>query len=207
MNPNSNLTVLIVVALTIGYIIKYTFNHSKINKSIDLEDKKLFFGINSRRDLYNLTDSEFEEWCGRLLRRLGYKNVYVTQRVADGGKDITCEKDGEKYYVECKKFMYKELKDYLEKNGGKKIPSSQLVGREIMQKLIGAMIADRVDNGIVITTSEFSSSAIEYVNKLPNSFSIEMIDGKKLYELYENVIYYEALDYPKKVLDVKNSRF
>jgi len=184
-------SIFLIISIAIGNIAYYTYRYFRLNTLSKNQINKLLYGVHSRRDLYNLTPSEFEDWCSFLLRRLGYRNVIVTPSTSDGGKDIVCQKDGEIYYVECKKYLFKELAEHLEKNGHSGELNPQLVGREVLQKFVGAMVGDRVYNGLVITTSDFHDNALEYVSTLPERYKIELIDGKKLCELYEDVIDYE----------------
>ncbi len=52
------------------------------------------------------------------------------------------------------------------------------IGRPEIQKFVGALHGQRAKKGIFITTSSFSQSAIDYVNKIENK--IILIDGEKL---------------------------
>lgn len=45
---------------------------------------------------------DFEYWCADLLRQVGYQNVEVTRGSGDQGVDITAEKGGVHYAVQCK---------------------------------------------------------------------------------------------------------
>ncbi len=47
---------------------------------------------------------EFEAWCAGVLRKLGFQNVYMTATTGDQGVDITAEKDGTKYAIQCKRY-------------------------------------------------------------------------------------------------------
>ncbi|HII78848.1 MAG TPA: restriction endonuclease, partial [Methanosarcina sp.] len=63
--------------------------------------------MNQELMLENLNGFEFEELVADIFRKKGFKNVIVTQRTNDGGKDITMDEvtySGEviKVVVECK---------------------------------------------------------------------------------------------------------
>ena len=47
---------------------------------------------------------DFEYWTAGLLRDCGYSDVTVTQASGDQGVDVTAEKDGIRYAVQCKRY-------------------------------------------------------------------------------------------------------
>jgi restriction system protein len=60
------------------------------------------------------------------------------------------------------------------------------VGRPVTQKLAGAMLADGVKKGLIITTATFSDEARKYVKKLPKEYEIQLMDGDELMQkLYQ----------------------
>ncbi|MFY7741542.1 MAG: restriction endonuclease [Flavobacterium sp.] len=56
------------------------------------------------------------------------------------------------------------------------------VGREEIQKFVGALAVAQSNKGVFITTSYYSKGAIDYVNSLNGSTTIVLIDGEKLAE-------------------------
>jgi len=115
----------------------------------------------------------FELYCSRLLPLMGFENIEVTPLVADGGKDIIATKNDEKYYIECKLWDWNIENHY--------------VDRPVVQKLVGAMVKDRVKKGMIITTTNFSNGAIEYANGLPEDIQVQLYDGDKLVFLLEEL--------------------
>lgn len=104
---------------------------------IDLE-KKL-----EKNKIRTLSPIAFEEYMANLFKAYGYE-VEQTPPTNDGGKDLILQYDNAKYYVECKHF------------------TEGSVGREIIQKLVGAGIVDGDVYGfIVATTSCFNDNAIK----------------------------------------------
>lgn len=94
-----------------------------------------------------LSPIAFEEYMANLFRECGYE-VIQTPPTNDGGKDLILQYDGKKYYVECKHF------------------TEGAVGREIIQKLVGAGIVDGdVDGFVVATTSYYNDNAIACMEK------------------------------------------
>lgn len=125
---------------------------------LGLDDKLTDEGLNA-----------FEVWCSELLKMMGYQNVIVTDAVADGGKDIIAEKNGVEYYVECKLWN-----------------DHNLIGRPVIQKLVGACYHDKITKGIVITSSSFTEEAKAYAKTLPKGIEIQLIDGDELVKILHN---------------------
>jgi restriction system protein len=55
-----------------------------------------------------------------------------------------------------------------------------VVGRPEIQKFVGALMGKRARKGIFITTSNFTSDAVNYVSNI--DFKVVLIDGKRLAE-------------------------
>ena len=131
--------------------------------------------MNQRFILDNLNGFEFEELVADIFRKKGFKNVVVTPRTNDGGKDITMDEvtsSGEviKVVVECKHH----------KTG---------IGRPVVQKLhsaISTLEYSGKKKGYIVSSSIFTESAVDYVeivNKQSDNLILELIDGKKLKEI------------------------
>lgn len=110
-------------------------------------------------NLLTYDDYGFEKWVERYFLAKGFR-TYHMPKGSDGGKDIILWDDAnDKYYVEVKRY-----------NG------ENTVGRPILQKLYGAMVADGVEYGYVVTTSTFTKEAVEWAKGV----NIQLIDGKEL---------------------------
>lgn len=131
--------------------------------------------MNQELILENINGFEFEELVADIFRKKGFKNVVVTQRTNDGGKDIIMDEvspSGEiiKAVVECKHH----------KTG---------IGRPVVQKLHSAVSTLEYSGkkkGYIVSSSTFTDTAVEYVekvNKQSNNLVLELIDGKKLKEI------------------------
>lgn len=94
------------------------------------------------QELYRLSASEFEITMAEIYHKLGY-HVFRTPSTHDGGKDIILTDKtllGDFiYYVECKKFS-----------------PNTAVGVSVVRRLHGVIMNDRVNGGIIATTSYFS---------------------------------------------------
>ncbi len=110
------------------------------------------------RWLQSMRPAEFEDYTAHLFTKLGYK-VEVTGASHDGGIDVIAEKDGRKHYIQCKKFITREVP----------------VGA--VRDFYGAM-ADKGASakGIFITTNKFTLDAERFAEDKP----IELVDGFKL---------------------------
>jgi hypothetical protein len=115
-------------------------------------------------ELRMLTPYQFEKAVKQLLENLGYRNVAVTGRPADGGVDLVCEdKEGKKVVVQCKRWINK-------------------VGAEEIRSFIGAITISGANKGIFITTSSLTKEAKIQVSKFryKGKISIEIYDSAKL---------------------------
>ncbi|MFD4706100.1 restriction endonuclease [Gottfriedia sp. NPDC058432] len=100
---------------------------------------------------------DFEYYVAAFLQITRDFKTQVTQASKDGGKDIIAYDGKEKIYIEVKHWQGK-------------------VGRPAIQKLEGAMSADRIKRGYFITSSGFTKDALAYANKT----NITLIDGNEL---------------------------
>lgn len=117
--------------------------------------------------VYNLEPCKFEELVADVFRRMGF-NADVTQKTHDGGKDIvaTFEMGGVLYttYFECKRYS-----------------PDRPVGVEIVRELYAVMEMERVDKGVIVTTSHFTRGALAEAQRLNGR--IRLIDFDELRRL------------------------
>lgn len=126
--------------------------------------------------------TDFEEYCADTFRQQGYR-AKTTPKSNDGGFDIDMiDPQGRRCIVECKCYN----------------PSGESVGRDLVQKLVGANAIARAERIIFITTARFTDAAIEYAHSIPNP--VELIDGSKLELLVRNAVVRpsNATDVPKQ---------
>ena len=133
----------------------------KINKKYLVAERKLEWNhlkvYKERQRFYNMTPRDFEYYVAAFLQITRDFKTQVTQASKDGGKDIVAYDGKEKIYIEVKHWKGN-------------------VGRPAIQKLEGAMSADRVKRGYFITSSGFTKDALAYANKT----NITLIDGNDL---------------------------
>jgi restriction system protein len=162
--------------------------HEDLNVDIDTPqqsstpEEKLFLSYtNILKNIYSeilttilsKTPTEFEKLVVVLLQKMGYggeiKNSGLVTKVSnDGGIDGTIKEDilgFGRINIQAKRYKLD-------------IP----IGREDIQKFVGALAVAQSNKGVFITTSYFSKGAIDYVENLNGSTTIVLIDGKKLAE-------------------------
>jgi restriction system protein len=122
--------------------------------------------------LQSLSPTGFEHLCGRLLREYDFENIEITQRSHDGGIDG---------YANLKLNPFVNLSVYFQ---CKRYQGS--VPTEKVQAFIGVMETNKrsVEKGLIITTGSFAKAALDIER---NNIKLELIDGDKLVEMFENV--------------------
>ena len=108
-----------------------------------------------------------------LLQKMGYggeikDSGFVTKASNDEGIDGIIKEDVlglGRIHIQAKRY---------------KVDSS--IGREDIQKFVGALAGAQSNKGVFITTSHFSKGAIDYVKGLNNTTTIVLIDGDELAE-------------------------
>ena len=122
--------------------------------------------------LQNLSPTGFEHLCGRLLREYDFENIEITQRSHDGGIDGYATLKINPFvnlsvFFQCKRY-------------------TGTVPTEKVQAFIGVMETNKrsVEKGLLITTGSFAKAALD-IEK--NNIKLELIDGDKLVEMFEEV--------------------
>lgn len=123
---------------------------------------------------YHLSGTEFEIVMAEIYNRLGYK-VELTKKTRDGGKDLIVRKPeilGDFiYYVECKKHA-----------------PTRPVGTGIIKNLVGTINADKVNGGILATTSYFSKDAKKFIKEYKYDYQIILQDYNIIRQLLDRVV-------------------
>lgn len=110
----------------------------------------------------------FEHLVGRMLSKMGYNNIMVTQRVSDEGIDVVADVAVGVMEVRTA-IQVKRL--------------ANNVGRPVVSQFRGDMLVmEDIDQGMIITTSGFTQGAMD-VARLPNTIPIILIDGDQLTNL------------------------
>ncbi len=109
---------------------------------------------------------EFEWFCKYFLEHLGYERIQVTPKGeygSDGGIDINCYKDKEKYLGQCKHWA---------------TGSHGFLPVRVVMEHAGRMEFHRIKRGIILTTLECSSMDYEAANRL----HIQLIGKREIYQ-------------------------
>jgi HJR/Mrr/RecB family endonuclease len=111
----------------------------------------------------------FEEFITNLFETNGY-DAKTTPPTNDEGKDIIAVKDGVTYFIECKHWR-----------------QDSIIGREFLQKLVGAAVASGVKNIIFVATCTYNDNAKEYAQKLNDTeMHIDLWDMDKILSIANN---------------------
>lgn len=113
------------------------------------------------KDIQRMNGLDFEDVVANLFNSKGY-NARVTSGSGDQGADVVAEKDFEKVVIQAKRYKDK-------------------VSNSAVQEVVASMKYYNADRGLVITNSEFTSSAQD----LASSNDIELWNGRKLKEQIE----------------------
>lgn len=185
-----------IFLLLIVLIILFKSLTPFIEKIRGFKNEQLKFTMRIKKENINrLTGFEFEGFCQWLFQNSPeYKSVELTPPSNDGGVDlILTNANDEKIYVECKKYDFHPTLTHKDKNNGS---DEFFIGRVICQKLVGAMVANNIKEGIIVTTGSVSPNALEYIGMLEAnsdlSLKIYTMDSiLKLIEAHENQDDYE----------------
>jgi len=99
---------------------------------------------NTIYDVDRLTGTQFEEFMEKLLDANGYSNSHVTGKAGDQGGDILTNSDDEKFIIQAKNYAL-----------------NRKVTNSAVQEVLGAIAYYGADQGVVVTNSFFTKSAIE----------------------------------------------
>jgi len=139
-----------------------------------VNDQVLKYLSEHPESFYQLTDNDFEIVMAEIYSELGY-NVTRTKATRDGGKDLIIripEILGDfVYYVECKKYNPKRP-----------------IGVGIIRSLVGTVNTDKVNGGILATTSFFSRDAKNFISDNKWNCQIKTHDYNEIRKLLNRVV-------------------
>lgn len=137
-----------------------------------LENEEVRFKSQLINRMQHMDPFDFEVLILSLIQKMGYgemvPNKIDPQTPGDEGVDGM---------IRCDEFGFRTI--YTQ---AKRWSSSVLVGRQEVQKFVGALEGKNCSEGIFITTSHFTDAAIDYVNKI-SRFKIALVDGTRLADL------------------------
>lgn len=129
--------------------------NKQLNKSLSLEllDK-----------LYSVDPFRFEYIVAELLEKMGYGELTVTKKSGDGGIDAIVNEDKlglDKILIQAKRYK-----------------AENIINEKTVRDFLGALAAEQVQKGIIVTTSMFSDKAKTTARQ--SDKKIVLIDGSKL---------------------------
>ncbi|SHI65860.1 Restriction endonuclease [Anaerovibrio lipolyticus DSM 3074] len=136
------------------YISKYIYDQNILEKNTIFNQDY----DSMERKIRKMDWRKFELFVSSVFEKNGY-HCEVTPPSNDGGIDIKATKNGKEYLIECK---------YYEKSS---------VGREIIQKLVGAGLQYHCKNLIVVTTGVYNQNAVEAAEEINKEagFNIQLL--------------------------------
>lgn len=139
-----------------------------------VNDQVLKYLSEHPESFYQLTDNGFEVVMAEIYSKLGY-NVTRTKATRDGGKDLIIripEILGDFiYYVECKKYAAKRP-----------------IGVGIIRNLVGTVNTDRVNGGILATTSFFTRDVYKFISDNKWNCQIKTHDYNAIKDLLSQAV-------------------
>jgi len=117
------------------------------------------------------TPREFEKLVVGLMQKMGYGG-----EIADSGQ-VTKQSNDEGIDGIIKEDVLGFGRIYIQ---AKRYNRDNKIGREDLNKFVGALATAQSSKGVFITTSSFNKNAIEYANKLTNNTTLVLIDGDLL---------------------------
>lgn len=143
-----------------------------------INDKILKYLAENPKEMYNLSSADFVDVMAEIYRKLGY-DVQRTKIADDGGKDIIIKKSEALcefiYYVECKKYAV-----------------GNPIGAGLVKKLADTVLTDKINGGILATTSFFSKDARKFISDNKLNFQVKLQDNNTIQELLK--LSYERKD-------------
>lgn len=132
---------------------------NEVKNDVNVISQSLLSRIsNDYEELYRLTPRQFEEMVCELFERNGYE-VTLTKQTRDGGKDIIVTNRSMfgdfVFYVECKRYGL-----------------DKPVSVHLVKQLYGTVLADRVNAGVFITSSFYTSPAHRFAKSVHKQLSL-----------------------------------
>lgn len=164
---------------------------SIINSHIDsnYEKEYLKYGFVSRKNLSKLNQNEFTKWCCKIVGNLGYNSIEITTNEYTE-RNLICKDKSGLIYVKCTPLKLKDTEN--DKKVGIDEDNYETLGRPDIQKLVGEMVHDKVNNAVVITNGDFSNEVLEYIGTLPSKYSIKLINGIELTKQFRKIRQHES---------------
>lgn len=110
------------------------------------------------RDISALRPADFEQYVAVLFEKAGYR-VRRKGGSGDHGVDLLVKRGGITSVVQCKRY-------------------EDTIGPSIVREFIGAMTNAGIEDGLLITTSDFTAGAKREARRAP--YKIDLVNGERL---------------------------
>ena len=97
-------------------------------------------------DFDNLSGTEFEKACVKVLSANGFSNIHLTKGSGDYGVDILCDRAGDRYAIQCKRY-------------------NSTVGIQAVQQVESGCHYYNCNKAVVMTNGYFTEAAIKLASK------------------------------------------
>lgn len=158
MNNITLILLLIIFLFILDKTIPQLLEAAKIKSETD----RRRYGYITKQDFYKFNSVELDSWFRMFVQDMGYEIIKVIPEEFDGSKELICRRGEENYYIKW------------EPGDGDKAA---------MQKLVGAMVVEKIKKGVIITVEKFTEQARLYVQSLSSDYSLELIDGDELIKI------------------------
>ena len=161
--------ILLIIIIFILKILDKKLRQFKIEREEYYRREEFFWGFPAIKDLLLCKKEDFFESCEELLTKHGY-NIYSSEeKNKKDMKVLKYEKNNLKGIATL--VYYKNDEETLDELV---LPEVKL---EDIQEILGIMISKNINRATVITQGKFSRSVIEYIEELPSSINVDLIDG------------------------------
>lgn len=145
-----------------------------ITRITTFSDEKLKFKSKVKKEsIEKMTKLEFECFCRWLFEEIyHYKNVILAKDTDNGVNLILIDGNNEKTYVKCKKET--DSSDFI-------------IDNDICEQLVGSMVVNNISHGLIVTTSQISSSAHDYIKALKKNsdFDIKFLTLEEIIKILD----------------------
>jgi len=116
--------------------------------------------------LLKIAPGQFEELVASLVSAMGYSDVEVVGQSGDGGVDVRARQTDQwghalQAIVQAKRY-------------------AKVVGRRVVDEMIGVMAREKCEHGILVTTSDYSTYALRAAHDEPR---LRLVSGAQLVDL------------------------
>lgn len=165
----TTLTLVLILLATVIFNLWYqNWLKSQKNKRDNLQAKLEVLKVATKHECLKTMQGEpakTQNWVLSLLKLMDLSNPDTPPIALEDGHILCTDKEGQRILVGYQLWE----------------PQQETpVQRGDLQKLVGAMIGQKLQRGMYISTAHFSKEAQDYIASLPKEFNLETMDGETL---------------------------